>query len=210
MRSMRPARLVVAIFAALAMTVFVSARAAFSQDADDYAAGADASWERTGPAIDEDAETADKVLEIPQVACAKDAVSVTCGGTDEDGNDDAQSVNAPSPGAPPTLDDDTANAAWPNQGWGTLDDYQNEPAYGIPYGMSPYGMTVAVQTMNRSLAPVPASAYVPMSSPLTQAARPPLNPGPWMTPPSMSAFSRPAGSPMMGLAMSPTSFGFHR
>ena len=121
-----------------------------------------------------------------------------------------QDVNAPSPGAPPALDDDTANAAWPNQDWGTLDDYQNEPGYGIPYGMSPYGMTVAVGTMNRSLSPVPASAYVPMSSPLTQAARPPLNPGPWMTPPSMSAFSRPAGSPMMGMTMSHPSFGFHR
>ena len=208
MRSTRPARLIVAIFAALAMTVLVSARAAFSQDAEDSAAAADVSWEGPGrsldPALDGDAETGDKVLEIPQVACADDGVSVPCAdGSDED----ADAINAPSPGAPPTLDDDTADARSPNQDWGTLDDYQNEPAYGVPYAVYSYRMTVAVGTMNRP-SPSPASAYVPMSSPLTQAARPPLNPGPWMISPSMSAFSHPAGSPMMGMTMSHPSFGF--
>jgi len=186
------------------MTVLVSARAAFSQDAEDSAAGADASGESIGPALDGDAETGDKVLEIPQVACADDGVSVPCAdGSDED----ADAINAPSPGAPPTLDDDTADARSPNQDWGTLDDYQNEPAYGVPYAVYSYRMTVAVGTMNRP-SPSPASAYVPMSSPLTQAARPPLNPGPWMISPSMSAFSHPAGSPMMGMTMSHPSFGF--
>ncbi len=204
MRFTRPARLIVAIFAALAMTVLVSARAAFSQDAEDSAAGADASGESTGPALDGDAETGDKVLEIPQVACADDGVSVPCA----DGSDEyADAINAPSPGAPPTLDDDTADARSPNQDWGTLDDYQNEPAYGVPYAVYSYRMTVAAGTMNRP-SPFPASAYVPMSSPLTQAARPPLNPGPWMISPSMSAFSHPAGSPMMGMTMSHPSFGF--
>jgi len=204
MRSTRPARLIVVIFAALAMTVLVSARAAFSQDAEDSAAGADASGEPAGPALDGDAETGDKVLEIPQVACADDGVSVPCA----DGSDEyADAINAPSPGAPPTLDDDTADARSPNQDWGTLDDYQNEPAYGVPYAVYSYRMTVAVGTMNRP-SPSPASAYVPMSSPLTQAARPPLNPGPWMISPSMSAFSHPAGSPMMGMTMSHPSFGF--
>src|ERR1035437_8276097 len=204
MRSTRPARLIVAIFAALAMTVLVSARAAFSQDAEDSAAGADGSGEAPGPALDGDAETGDKVLEIPQVACADDGVSVPCAdGSDED----ADAINAPSPGAPPTLDDDTADARSPNQDWGTLDDYQNETAYGVPYAVHSYRMTVAVGTMNRP-SPSPASAYVPMSSPLTQAARPPLNPGPWMISPSMSAFSHPAGSPMLGMTMSHPSFGF--
>ena len=208
MRSTRPARLIVVIFAALAMTVLVSARAAFSQDAEDSAAAADVSWEGPGrsldPALDGDAETGDKVLEIPQVACADDGVSVPCA----DGSDEyADAINAPSPGAPPTLDDDTADARSPNQDWGTLDDYQNEPAYGVPYAVYSYRMTVAVGTMNRP-SPSPASAYVPMSSPLTQAARPPLNPGPWMISPSMSAFSHPAGSPMMGMTMSHPSFGF--
>jgi hypothetical protein len=190
------------------MTVLVSARAAFSQDAEDSAAAADVSWEGPGrsldPALDGDAETGDKVLEIPQVACADDGVSVPCAdGSDED----ADVISAPSPGAPPTLDDDTADARSPNQDWGTLDDYQNEPAYGVPYAVYSYRMTVAVGTMNRP-SPSPASAYVPMSSPLTQAARPPLNPGPWMISPSMSAFSHPAGSPMMGMTMSHPSFGF--
>ena len=209
MRSTRPARLILVIFAALAMTVLVSARAAFSQDAEDSAAVADASWEPTGPAVDEDAATADKVLEIPQVTCAKDGVSVPCAdGSDEDADDDGQAINASSPGAPTTLDDDTADAQSPNQDWGTLDDYQNEPAYGVPYAVYPYPMTVAAGTMNRPL-PFPASAYAPMSSPLTQAARPPLNPGPWLLSPSMSPFSHPAGSPMMGMTMSHPLFGFH-
>ena len=165
-----------------------------------------------GPALDEDAETADKVLEIPQVACAKDGVSVPCdGGSDEDADDDGQAINAPSPGAPPTLDDDTADARLAQSGLGHARRLPERASLRDSIrGMSPYGMTVAVGTMNRSLSPVPASAYVPMSSPLTQAARPPLNPGPWMTPPSMSAFSHPAGSPMMGMTMSHPSFGFHR
>ena len=207
MRSTRPARWIVSIFAALAMTVLVSARAAFSQVAEDSAAGADAGWERTGPAIDpaidEDAETADNVLEIPQVSCAKDGVTVPC--ADGSDVDDDQAINAPSPGASPTLDDDTASNATHGNDWGTLDDYQNEHAYGVPYAVYPYPVTVV--GMNRS--PVPASACVPMSSPLTQAALPPLNPGPWMLRPSMSAFSHPAGNPMMGMSMH-SSFGFHR
>lgn len=199
MRSTRPARLIVAIFAALAMTVFVNARAAFSQDADS-GTSVDDSWERPGPVIDEDAETAEKVLEIPQVTCAKDGASVPCDGANADGDDDdSQAITAPSPGAPPTLDDDTQASAAPDPDWCTLNDYQNQEANGVPYGVYPYPITV-VGTMNRPS--VPASAYVPISSPLTQAARPPLNPGPWMLRPSMSAFSHPAGSPMM-------SFAFH-
>ncbi len=190
--------MIVAIFAALALTIFANARAAFSQDADS-GTSVDANWERTGPAIDGDAESADKVLEIPQAACTKNGVSVACAGTNPAGSgddDDDQAINAPSPGAPPpTLDEDTASSAAPDdQDWGTVDQYQNQPAYGVPYAVYPYPVTVAGTT--RTPSPVPASAYAPMSSPITQAARPPLNPGPWMLSPSMSQFSRPAGSPM--------------
>jgi len=206
----RPARLIVAIFAALAMTVLVSARSAFSQDAEDSAAVADADLEPTGPALDGDVETADKVLEIPQVACADDGVSVPCtDGSDEDADAGGETINASSPGAPPTVDDETADARSPNQDWGTPADYQNEPAYGVPYAGYASPMTGAVGTMNRP-SPFPASPYVPMSSPLTQAARPPLNPGPWMLSPSMSPFSHPAGNPMIGMTMSRRSFRFHR
>jgi hypothetical protein len=199
MKSVRPTPLIVAIFAALAMTVFTNARAAFSQDADS-GTSVDASWVRTGPtgpALDGDVESASKVLEIPQASCTKDGVSVACADNpagDDDDND--QAINAPSPGAPPpTLDEDTASSAAPNdQDWGTVDDYQNQPGYGVPYAVYPYPVTVAGTT--RTPSPVPASAYAPMSSPITQAARPPLNPGPWMLSPSMSQFSRPAGGPM--------------
>ena len=172
MGSKRPARLIVAMFAAFAMTVLVNARAAFSQDAEDSAAGTDASLESTGPAIDEDAQTADKVLEIPQLTCATDGVSVPCDdGADADADAGGQAINAPSPGAPPTLDDDTADASSPNQDWGTVDDYQNEQAYGVPYAVYPYPTILAAGTMNRP-SPFPASAYVPMSSPLTRGRAP--------------------------------------
>jgi hypothetical protein len=222
MSSMRPARLIVAIFAAIAMSVFVSARAAYSQDADDAAAGADANWNSTDeaidpttpPPIDEDAAAAEKVLEIPQVACAKDDASESCAaGSDEDG-DDSQAINAPSPGAPPASDDDTASNAVPGNDWGTADDYQNQQydgTYGVPYAGYPYTVTGApypVTIIGTNRAPLPASAYMP-SSPLTQAARPPLNPGAWVVPSAMSSFNRPAGSPMMGMSMH-SSFRFHR
>ena len=206
----RLARLIVAIFAALAMTVLVSARAAFSQDVEDSAAVADADLEPTGPALDGDVDTADKVLEIPQVACADDGVSVPCtDGTDADADAGGETINASSPGAPPTVDDETADARSPNQNLGTPADYQNEPAYGAPYAGYPSRITVAVGTMNRP-SQFPESPYVPMSSPLTQAALPPLNPGPWMLSPSMSPFSHPAGNPMIGMTMLRRSFKFHR
>ena len=53
-----------------------------------------------------------------------------------------------------------------------------------------------LRTMNRS-PQVGSSVYAPMSGPLTQATMPPLNQGPWMNPPTMSAFARPAGGPMV-------------
>src|SRR5271169_5748398 len=117
MSSTRPARLIVAIFAALAITVFANARFAFSQEVTDPATDADsnavadsgtsvdASWERSGPAIDEDAETADEVLEIPQATCPKDGAPGPCDSSSEDDND-GQAINAPSPGAPPAVFDD--------------------------------------------------------------------------------------------------------
>ena len=205
--STRPTRLIVAIFAALAMTVLVNARAAFSQDAEDYPAGAGVSLEGPGPALDADAETADKVLEIPQAACATDDVPVACAdGSDEDA--DGEGMNASSPGAPLSRDDDTADAGSPNQDWGTLDDYQNEPAYGVPYAV--YGSTVIVVagTMN-SPWQSPAAPFAAMSNPLMQAARPPLNPGLLMNSPWMPGFNHPLGNPMMGMMMPHGPFGPH-
>ena len=102
MISTQPARLIVTISAALALTVFVNPRFAFSQEVTDPSAAGDsstpadssadadsgavaesgtsvdASWERSGPAIDEDAETADQVLEIPQATCPKDGAPASC------------------------------------------------------------------------------------------------------------------------------------
>ncbi|MGC2756356.1 hypothetical protein, partial [Candidatus Binatus sp.] len=177
--------------------------------APDSGTSVDANWDSTGPTIDEDAASADKVLEIPQATCNNDGTSAPCDGPAASGtDDDGQAINAPSPGAPPQVyDDDTASSGAPDEDWGTADDYQNQQVYAVPYGGYGYPYTINTPlTMNRP-SPVPASAYAPMSSPLTEAARPSLNQGPWMTPPTMSAFSRPAGSPMMGMASSP--FGFH-
>jgi len=208
----RPLRLMVAIFAALAMTVFVNARFAFSQEDPESGTSVDADWESTGPTIDEDAASADKVLEIPQAKCDNDGTSAPCDASVADGNDDdGQAINAPQPSSPPQVyDDDTASTAAADEDWGTVDDYQNQQVYAVPYAAYPYPYAVAGPlTMNRP-SPVPASAFVPMtmSSPVTQAATP-LNHGPWMTPPSMSTFSRPAGSPMMGMSMSHSAFAFH-
>jgi hypothetical protein len=205
---MKCPRLIVAIFAALAMTVLVNARFAFSQEEPESGTSVDANWDRTGPGIDENAETANKVLEIPQATCTGDTASVPCdAAADANDDDGTQAINAPSPGAPPqVLDDDTASSGAPDQDWGDADDYKNQQVYAVPYAVYPYPYPATVARSNSTSA-VPASAYAPLSSPITQAARPPLNQGPWMNPPTMSAFGRPAGSPMMGMASSP--FGFH-
>ena len=207
-------RVIIAICTALALTVFVNARSAFSQDDPEPGASVDgtsvdASWDRTGPTIDEDAASAEKVLEIPQAACNKDDPTAPCDtstASADDPND--QTINAPQPGAPPSVyDDDTASSGSPDSDWGDADDYQNQQVSAIPYAAYPYAYGVNVARTNNVPSPVPASAYAPMSSPITQAALPPLHQGPWMNPPTMSAFGRPAGSPMMGMASSP--FGFH-
>ena len=108
------------------------------------------------------------------------------------------------PAAPQTFDDDTADAgsADANSEWGNADDYANQTVYGFPYGAAQYG-GVGNAPVNGNLAPLrrQAGPFSPMqtSSPITQAAMPPLNIGhPWMTRTSMSMYSRPAGSPMAG------------
>lgn len=152
------------------MTVLMGARTAFSQDAGDSAAGADASLEGTAPALHGDVETEENVLEIPQLTRA----------TGSDGDADGQAINASSPGA---------------------------PAYVL---MSSPLTQAARPALNPGPSMIsPSSPYVPMSGPLTQAARPPLNPGPWMLSPSMSPFSHPAGSPMIGMTMLHPSLGPH-
>ena len=213
-------RLIISILAAFALTVCVNARAASAQDvadsgASDPSASADAKWvkvepaEPAGPTIDEDAASAEKVLEIPQAKCSgDDEDSDGCNSTapannaNNDSSDNDQSINAPSPGAPPqTFDEDAYNQ--PDADWGNVDEYQNQQAYSVPYVVYPYS-TGIMRPVNRPGQP-PSSTFAPVSSPLTQAARPPLNQGPWMTPPStMSAFSRPGGrmpmsTPLVGL-----------
>jgi hypothetical protein len=204
-------RLIIATFVTLAMTVFVNAHSAFSQEEAESGTSVDANWTSTAstidaPTIDESAASADKVLEIPQATC-KDGSSGPCDDADDDDND--QAINAPQPGSPPQVfDDDTASSGAPDSDWGDANDYQNQQIYAAPYAVYAYPYAVgAQQTANRP-SPVPASAYAP-SSPITQAALPPLNPGPWMNPPTMSAFARPAGSPMMGMRSFGPSFGFH-
>jgi hypothetical protein len=215
----RVPRLITAIFAALAMTVFINARAAFSQDAaesapsvdaapsGDATSGAsadatsgtsvDANWERvdSGPTIDTDAASADKVLEIPQAKCSGDEDSGPCdanANTDANANDDG-GINSPSPGAPPqTFDEDTASTAQ-DPDWGSVDEYQNQQAYNVPYAIYPYQTNV--YGAYRRPSQLPQTTFAPVNGPLTQAVRPPLSQGPWMTPARMSAFSRPAGSP---------------
>jgi hypothetical protein len=212
-------RLIVATLAALAMTVFVNAHSAFSQEEAESGTSVDANWSSTAstidsPTIDESAASADKVLEIPQAACNSDDASGPCDDTTASADDpDDQAINAPQPGSPPQVfDDDTASSGAPDQDWGNADEYQNQQVYAaVPYAAYPYAYTVNGQQTTNRPSPVPPSAYAPMSSPITQAARPPLGQGPWMNPPTMSAFGRPAGSPMMGMGMSMSrpSFGFH-
>ncbi len=211
-------RLIIATFAALAMTVFVNAHSAFSQEEPESGTSVDANWTSTdstidAPTIDDSAASADKVLEIPQTACTKDGATVPCDDATANADDDNdQAINAPQPGSPPTVYDDDTASAGPDSNWGDASDYQNQQVYAVPYGVPyavyPYGVNVARNVNMPS--PVPASAYAPMSSPVTQAALPPLRQGPWMSPPTMSAFARPAGSPMMGMSMSRPAFGFHR
>ena len=200
MSSVRPTRLIAAIFSALAVSVFIDT-SAFAQEAPVSGTSVDSAWESTAPdattapPIDEDVATGDKVLELPQVTCPKDSAPGSCDPNAVDGDDDdSQAINAPSPGAPPTVDDDTADNAVPSDDFGNVDEYQNQQVYAVPYAVYP-STTTALATVNNPS--VPSSTLAPMSGPITQAARPPLNPGPWMLNNSMSQFSRPAGGPML-------------
>lgn len=182
---------------------------------DAIAAGSDSDgdWQRANP--DLTSESAEKVLELPQTECVQNGVSIPCDeritvsnppATANDNPDDngVQAADGSAPGSPQTFDDDSANAApaAADADWGTADDYANQtPIYGIPYG------TVASRGPIYGNPQIPPSMVFPfppttaMSSPLSQAARPPLNTGPWMTRPSMMMMSRPAGSPMAGGAL---------
>ena len=220
--SMKSTRLIVAIFAALTMTVLVNGRLAFAQDAADAdsdssaavsGTSVDANWDTGGPALDEDAETADKVLEIPQATCP-DGTTAPCAGNDNDDDADGEAINAPSPGAPPaTVDQDTASSGTPDDDWGTPDEYQNQQEYAVPYAVYPYPYAVNPSAINGARNRQVTGST--MSSPLTQAALPltqaalPLNQGPWMNAANVSTFSHPAGSPMMGMMRPGPSFGFH-
>jgi hypothetical protein len=163
--------------------------AAASHSSDASASGdSDTNWVR----VDSGAggESSDQVLEIPQVACDEDPASDPC-----DNDDDGRPTGVAS-SPPQTYDDDTASAGSPDSDWGTADDYLNQPIYGVPYGYVASRASINGNLPANRRSPFPFSP-MQMSSPITQAAQPPLNPnGAWMTPPSMSQFSRPAGSPM--------------
>jgi hypothetical protein len=210
MSSVRPTRLIAAIFSALAISVFINT-SAFAQEAPVSGTSVDSAWESTAPdattapPIDEDVATGDKVLELPQVTCPKDSSPGSCDPNAVDGDDDdSQAISAPSPGAPPTVDDDTADSAVPGDDFGNVNDYQNQEVNDVPYPVYP-STTTALATVNSPS--VPSSTLAPMSSPITQAARPSLNPGPWMLNNSMSVYSRPAGGPML---MASPAWGLHR
>jgi hypothetical protein len=184
-----------------------------TKDATDSSTNVEADWNPVdeGPAIDEDAASAAKVLEIPQARCSNDEDSSACdANASTNPNDDDGGISAPSPGAPPqNLDQDTASNAQ-DADWGTVDEYQNQEAYNVPYALYPYPYAVNPYQANGIGAFRPSvPGYAPLSSPLTQASRPPLNQGPWMTRPTMSQFSRPAGSPMAPMMMSAPLAGFH-
>ena len=138
-------------------------------------------------------ESGDQVLEIPQVACDEDPNSSTCDNNDDDG---LPTGVAAAPASPQTYDGDTASADSPDADWGNADDYLNQPIYGVPYGYVASRGSINGNLPANRRSPFPFSP-LSTSSPITQAAQPQLNPnGAWMTPPSMSQFSRPAGSPM--------------
>jgi len=179
---------------------------------DAVAAGSDSSgdWARANP--DLSTESAVKVLEIPQSACVENGVSIPCDErivvsnvpADSSAVDNQNDESAP-PASPQTFNDDTTSAApaGSDADWGTADDYANQtPVYGWPYGVVQSGGAASTGPIY-GYPQIPASMAFPfpprpMSSPITQAARPPLNPGPWMTPPSMMMVGRPAGSPLAG------------
>jgi len=188
---------------------------------DAVSAGSDSSgdWARANP--DLSTESAEKVLEIPQTECVENGVSIPCderitvsnapavANDNQQDNPDVNGAQASSGdgsalASPQTFDDDTASAApvASDPDWGTADDYANQtPIYGIPYGAVNYGGVTSRGPIygNPQIPPSMAFPFPPMamSSPLTQAARPPLHPGPWMTSPSMMMMlSRPAGSPI--------------
>ena len=196
-RGLRPAAFV--LFALFALLALAGPRIAFAQDAS-ASGDSDTNWVRvdSGPG----GESADQVLEIPQVACGDD-VSVPCDeGSDAsnspDSDDDGIPAYGGSPASPQTFDDDTAIAGTADSDWGTADDYLNQPIYGVPYGYVASKGSISGNLPPGGRSPFPFSP-METSSPVTQAAMPPLNPtGAWMTPPSMSAFSRPAGNPMAG------------
>lgn len=190
------------LFALSALIALAGARAAFAADAS-ASGDSESNWVRVDSAPG--GESGDQVLEIPQVACDEDSASSPCDNDDDGG---APTKVASSPASPQTFDDDTADAG---SGWASADDYSSETIYAFPYGVAQYGTVYgpvpSTAPANQNRPPVRPSPFPPMemSSPVTQAAQPPLNPnGAWMTPPSMSAFSRPTGNPM---ASSP--FRFH-
>ena len=208
----------------VALIFFGAARDSLAGDGDSVEVAADPSAAPTltpdSSSPDSNWEEANQVLEIPQ-ACSQDGVAVACdkradasfndssSSGDDDDEEDIETVGPVR--TAPTLDGDatSGDSAVAMQQYGGVDDYQNELAE-APIMMPPTGWSVAssypsAYPMNPNSRPRMALMAarspwhwgpMPMSSPLTPAARPPLNPGPWMSSPAMT-WGRPAGSLMV-------------
>lgn len=181
----------VALVASVALLFIAGATSAGA--ADDATAGPGGDW-----------EAVNQVLEIPQ-SCTQDGKVISCDSTARtgpisddasDGGDGADGDAAANDGSAvataPSLDADSASgdAGSVNQGWGTLDEYENETV------SAPVPIVVVSGAMTRGGGLSPRFTPMAMSHPLTSAARPLSPGGPWMIPPS-AAWGRPAGSPIV-------------
>ncbi|MDO8431431.1 MAG: hypothetical protein Q7S58_03380 [Candidatus Binatus sp.] len=164
-------------------------------------------------------ESANQVLELPQecnpehasIPCDQHPVAVANDSSSSSDDDDEEDVETAGIKSGAVNDADAGGGdALAMQQWGVVDEYENEGAEASAM-MTPTGWVVTgVYPANTNAGPRMALmagrspwhfATAPMSSPLTQAARPPLNFGPWMTSPS-TTWNRPAGGPMMMPGMS--------
>ncbi len=164
-------------------------------------------------------ESANQVLEIPQecnpehasIPCEHKEVAVTSdssSSSDDDDDEDIETAGIKS-GAGSDANGGGGGDTLAMQQMDGVSEYQNEGSE-EPAMMAPGWVVSGVYPSNPNAGPRMAMmaarspwhfASNPMSSPLTQAARPPLNSGPWMSSP-MTSWNRPAGGPMMMPGMS--------
>jgi hypothetical protein len=203
---------------ALALIFFGAGNRAFADDAESVDVGADSSppptlipgptWEEANPVLEIPQECNPRESSNPCDARASAAVKDSSSSSDDDDEDDVETAGGGAPSvAPPG--DANANSAEASSGddfaMGGVNDYENQEIEEPPM-IASSGWVVAYP-MNTNAYPVNTNSAARMnlmaarspwhfSSPLTSAATPPLNPGPWMSSPMMN-FGRPAGGPMM-------------